>query len=392
MSSVTEVALGEVATVVRRTVDPHEIPDGTLYVGLENIERGGRFAGVQRVGPGVLASTKFTFGPAVVLFGKLRPYLAKIARPDFEGICSTDILPIEPGPMLDRDYLAHFLSRPDTVALAAERASGANLPRLSPSELEKFRMPVPSLGEQRQIARVLDAADALRATRRASLSDSGQLRRSWFLQTFASGAEAAWPTVTVEDLAAARRGAIRTGPFGSQLLHDEFVDEGIAVLGIDNVVANEFRWTRERYISDSKFRQLQRYTVHPGDLLITIMGTCGRAAIVPPDIPRAINTKHLCCITLDLERCLPVFLHAYFLNDPAATSHLRKNTKGAIMSGLNMGIIKSLPVRLPPIDVQRQFTSFAAALDEQEKRQRSHLAHLDTLFASLQSRAFKGEL
>jgi type I restriction enzyme S subunit len=124
------VSLSEVAVIERDIVDPAAIEAGTTYVGLENIESGGRFVGVRPVDAGELASSKFAFTPQHLLYAKLRPYLAKIARPDFDGICSTDILPVLPGPDVDRAYLAWLLLRPEMVALASSRATGANLPRL----------------------------------------------------------------------------------------------------------------------------------------------------------------------------------------------------------------------------------------------------------------------
>src|SRR5699024_8927654 len=129
------VALGEVATVDRHGADPSEVPAETPYLGLDNVERGGKIAGWQTVAEAGVTSSKFTFDTGHVLFGKLRPNLGKIACPEFAGVCSTDILPIRPGPRLDRGYLCHFLSQPAMVDLGASRATGANLPRLSPNVL-----------------------------------------------------------------------------------------------------------------------------------------------------------------------------------------------------------------------------------------------------------------
>jgi type I restriction enzyme, S subunit len=391
MTTWPEVPLGAVATIQRDAVDPKCVSLETRYLGLENIESGGRISDAATVGEIRPESLKYRFTQKHVLFGKLRPYLAKVARPDFDGICSTDILPISPGGELDRDYLAHYLLLPETVGLAAARSTGANLPRLSPSELEKFSIPVPPLVVQRRITNHLNTADKLRRDRQEALALLGDLLQSTFLDLFGDPAKD-WPVTTVADVAASEAGSIRTGPFGSQLLHDEFVESGIAVLGIDNAVKNEFTWSGRRFITEAKYRQLNRYTVRPGDVLITIMGTCGRCAVVPDDIPVAINTKHLCCITLDQSKCLPEFLHIYFLKHPAARSYLQRAAKGAIMEGLNMGIIKGMPILLPPIDLQWEFVSRARAVSALKSTELQQLAELDALFGSIQYRAFRGDL
>lgn len=266
-------------------------------------------------------------------------------------------------------------------------------------EVKAFHICHPPLNEQRRIVALLDEAFAGIATAKANAEKNLQNARALFeshFQSIFTQRGPGWVEKSVKQIAAPTKGSIRTGPFGSQLLHSEFVDEGIAVLGIDNAVFNEFRWGKSRFITPEKYRQLERYTVRPGDVLITIMGTCGRCAIVPDDIPTAINTKHICCITLDRKQCLSGYLHLYFLHAPQSQEFLAKYAKGSIMAGLNMGLIQAIPVMLPPIKVQEAIVEAADTLREETQRlarlYERKLAALDELKKSLLHQAFSGQL
>lgn len=290
-------------------------------------------------------------------------------------------------------YIYHFLHSHAFRARLAPYIRGTTLKNLSlPTAVDRIKVPLPDLDTQRRIAQLMDMADLLRAKRRTALGRLDAFTGSVFIDMFGDPAARGWTMTTIAGVAAEAPGAIRTGPFGSQLLHSEFTDEGIAVLGIDNAVQNEFRWGKERFISEEKYRELSRYTVHPGDVLITIMGTCGRCAIVPDDIPRAINTKHLCCITLDPAKCLPAFLHTYFLWHPIARRYLARKAKGAIMAGLNMGIIREMPIPRAPIQLQREFFQFVTAIGRLKQVQHKAEAETESLFASLHHNAYWSEL
>jgi type I restriction enzyme, S subunit len=387
------VPLSSVMTVDRKVIDPADIQPDLDYVGLDGISPDGSIRRGSTAASAAIKSTKHQFTKDHILFGKLRPYLRKVAAPDFSGVCSTDILPLLPNLSVEKRYLLHWLRTDELIKLATNACIGANLPRLSPNALLRFEIPLPSFEEQRRIAMVLDMADVLRLHRRDSLQLAEKLVQSVFIELFVRNPNSRmWSPQNINWMAEGTKGAIRTGPFGSQLLHSEFVDHGIAVLGIDNAVKNRFEWGKPRFITPAKYQELKRYKVFPGDLIITIMGTLGRCAIVPDDIPEAINTKHLCCITLDNRKCIPEFLHACLLYHPEVLRQLGVRAKGAVMPGLNMGIIKGLELPLPPIELQEQFKRFAAASTAARVDFEESQYGMNDFFGALQQHAFRGEL
>jgi len=339
-----------------------------------------------------------------ILFATIRPTLKRLAIvPEHlhDQVCSTGYFVLRPKKELDYRFVFYYLFSDDFMVQMEKLQKGASYPAVTDGEVRAQTIAFPPLPEQQRIVGILDDAFDCIATAKANAEKNLKNARALFegaLSAIVGQSDcSSWLKTTVEDVALKRKGAIRTGPFGSQLLTSEFVDDGIAVLGIDNAVNNEFRWGKKRFISTEKFQQgMTRYQVYPGDVLITIMGTCGRCAIVPEDIPTAINTKHLCCITLDPKKCSPEFLHAYFLYHPVSKEFLGRRAIGSIMAGLNMGIIKELPLLLPPLDTQAAIVNTLDSLREETQRLESiyqqKVAAFDELKKSLLDKAFSGAL
>jgi restriction endonuclease S subunit len=300
---------------------------------------------------------------------------------------------------VDSRFFNYFLNRLFWSGYWKRTAKqSVNQASVNQTDIKVVPFSFPPIPEQQRIVTILDQAFADIEKARANAEKNLKNARELFESTCSTAifAKKYSSNLTVVDVVRDEKGAMRTGPFGSQLLKREIVDEGIAVLGIDNAVKNSFQWGVKRFITPEKFKELSRFEVKPGDVLITIMGTCGRCAIVPDNIPKAINTKHICCITLDDAKCLPEYLHAYFLYHPLAREYLLKKAKGAIMAGLNMGIIKELPLDLPSVELQREIVSQVVVLRENTDRlllsYNKKLTSLDELKKSLLQKAFSGEL
>ena len=118
------------------------------------------------------------------------------------------------------------------------------------------------------------------------------------------------------------------------------------------------------------------------------MGTCGRCAVVPDDIPLAITTKHLCCITLDQTKCLPLYLQSCFLNHPEVLRQFGILKRGAVMPGLNMGIIKETAVPVAPLPLQRKFVEIVHRFERLTSQQLEAQHQSEHLFQTLLHRSF----
>lgn len=188
------VSLGDVISPSTLKVEPSEFGD-SIYIGLENIEsRTNRIIASGNVDS--VKSTKAVFKAGDILYGKLRPYLNKVCRPQFDGVCSTDILVYPQVPQLDNGYLLYFLSSPKTTSFASQNASGINLPRIGANTLSEIDFPLPPLAEQRRIVAKIDALQERSRKAREALAEVGplfeQFRQSLLAAAFRGDLTADW--------------------------------------------------------------------------------------------------------------------------------------------------------------------------------------------------------
>ena len=155
-------SLGEVCVQDKTTVAPNDPVASTLkFIGLEHVESGSGIILPNGDDDKPIRSNAYRFDSRHVLYGKLRPYLNKVATPDFAGRCTTELVPLLPAKSVDRDWLAWYLRRPETVDFAMRGKTGSRMPRANMREFMGMEIPLPPLPEQRRVVARLNARMAV---------------------------------------------------------------------------------------------------------------------------------------------------------------------------------------------------------------------------------------
>lgn len=381
------VPLGEIVEIDRTGVDPTAIDPSTAYVGLEDIVSDGTVApSIASVGG--LASTKFRFSERHILFGKLRPYLRKVARPDFSGVCSTDIIPILPSDSVDKAYLFHFLRTDRVIDLATSMASGANLPRISPNILRTFGVPLPALDEQRRIASILDQADALRQKRRLALKRLNQLGQAIFIEMFGD------PKTNPKGWNSARLGDLCDVASSKRVFVEDFVDSGVPFYRGTEVgkLSSGENIEPDLFITPEHYNRLVSHSGKPelGDLLLPSICHDGRIWKVDSPEPFYFKDGRVLWIKSHQAKIDSEYLRRYlqnkFLFDYTSIA------SGTTFAELKIINLKNLTILSPPIELQAAFSSRISTIERLRAAQQRAQSAADSLFTSLQLSAFRGEL
>lgn len=275
----------------------------------------------------------------------------------------------------DNRFVYWFLRSDRGQAEIARDFRGATVGGISKGFAAKVRLPLPPLGEQKRIAGILDAADALRAKRRESIEQLDTLIQSTFLEMFGDPVTnpKGWEIATLDELCNFRSGYA----WKSKLFNSDHI--GNPVIRIQNVGMDdsELIYTTEEPI--------ERFWINQGDFLLSLSGSF-RLARWQRD--RALLNQRIVKIEPGTQMKADYFCSALSTQLIAVESMGRH----ALVNNVAMSDLKELKLCVPPMSEQIRYEQFYASIDRLISDMQSHLSDLDTLFASLQSQAFSRAL
>lgn len=293
---------------------------------------------------------------------------------------------IRPDPeKLDPGYLAHFLKSPEAVSAADRSKTGSALRRIILKDIKRLKLSPPPIPEQRRIVRILDQADEIRRLRRRSLARLSELGEAIFYEMF-SCPDGKYETETFGDVAELRR-----GPFGGALKKEIFVESGYQIYEQSHAIGGNV--VRGRYfITPAKFQEMKAFEILPDDLIISCSGTMGQIYLIPNDAPRGIINQALLRVRAKSDKIKPEILEI-FLSSGAMKRFLSVFARGSGLKNFPpISDVKEIRVPILNSQVQEAILQMRNELNHRVQKAELALEKSDSLFSSLQHRAFRGEL
>jgi type I restriction enzyme, S subunit len=389
MSSVPNVALSELMASKVGSVDPAKFPDEVfdLY-SIPAFDRG-----TPEVAVGVsIGSSKQIVKPGDVLLSKIVPHIRRswvVGTEQGRRLIASGEWIVFRSERIDQAYLRHVLVGDPFHSQFMQTVSGVggSLLRARPVHVAKITVPLPPIPEQRRIAAILDQADALRAKRREALAQLDSLTQSIFIEMFGDSVSnpKCWPVASIDEVCKLivdcvnRTAPVVDGPTPYKMIRTT------------NVKAGKVNLSEVRYVTEATFKLWNRRTTPmQGDVLLTREAPLGEVGVLEGN-DNVFLGQRLMLYRADIQRIAPKYLLSSFQSQ-FLQNQFSRHASGSTVKHLSLPACRSFQILLPPIQIQNEFVERITVLEKLKVGHHAALLEHDTLFASLQHRAFRGEL
>lgn len=291
--------------------------------------------------------------------------------------------------VVDPKYLRWLLDSPDVNGQIARVSKGGTQKFVALGSLRGLTVHLPPLEEQRRIAAILDQADTLRTQRRVALVQLDSLTQSLFLDMFGDplGNPKLWDVVKLESITKRITKGESPGWQGF-----DYQDDGALFVTSENVRLGAIDLTSPKFIPLKFNEKLHRSELKIGDILVNLVGaSIGRSCIYPGSKWPANINQAVAVVTPDAFKTESIFLAGVLVSESGQSMLLQNRVEGA-RANISLTDLRELVIPLPPLLLQQTFATRIQAIEALKATHRTALTELDALFASLQQRAFAGEL
>ena len=378
----SRVRFEDVVENLNETCDPAEAGLERV-IAMEHLEPGSLHI---RAWGNVADGTTFTrrCRPGQVLFGKRRAYQRKVAVAEFNAVVSGDIYVLAPkGDRLLPELLPFLCLSERFFQHAVGTSAGSLSPRTNWNSLASFEFDLPPLDQQHHIAEIFWAVDECKIQREQLRTNLNVFHKSTLDNACATNAE----KKRLADIVT----YASDGPFGSKLKTEHYTTSGARVIRLQNIGDGFFDESDKAFISKDYFRELKRYEVRAGDVIVAGLGDethiVGRATLIPETLGPAVNKADCFCIRTDVKFMQNAFL-SYFLNSRIGSEQVAARAQGTTRLRINVGNLKTIFVPILPLETQaelvQQLQTIEAAATEVEKSLQANeatlTAFLNTIF------------
>ncbi|MCP5410101.1 MAG: restriction endonuclease subunit S [Chromatiaceae bacterium] len=304
------------------------------------------------------------------------------------------------GILIDREkydirFLAYQLVIDSVQKYVAMNKRGATIKGITRDCLERIRLKIPPLPEQKKIAYILSTVQRAIEAQERIIQTTTELKKALMHKLFTEGLRnepqkqteiglvpKSWTSIRLGELCEKPCGALQTGPFGSQLHKDEYQEEGIAVVNPTHLAGNMINHENLPRVSEEVARRLSKHQLQKFDILLARRGEIGRQGFVTER-----EEGWICGTGCFLVRASKPFMDNRFLSLYLATEPLVKwlysHAAGAIMPNLNNTVMRRLPVFYPDLDTQIEIINVISSLSNKTKAASRKRVIIQDLFRTL---------
>ena len=291
---------------------------------------------------------------------------------------------------LDIHYLRHFLASRYFTRQVQFYITGSAQLNFGPSHLNEMTIILPSLVEQKKIAKILDKADEIRIKKKQANEKLDEFLKSTFVDMFGNPVK---NEKHYKQIALAEIGKFKNGiNFNSD-------DNGYTIkcIGVGDF-KNNIMLNCVNNIKNVELNQQpsEEYFLRKNDIIFVRSNgskeLVGRTLLINTDLSESVVYSGFCIrLRVGRENINNMFL-LELLNTKPIKENMKNDGHGCNIKSLNQSILGNIPVILPPIEEQNKFAQIVEKVEEQKQKNEEVIRQMDNLFNSLSQQAFKGEL